>query len=357
MGRLQIVRVGLLLVGVTAIAGAQTETGLPDNASATVAKQGEAAQRRLDELRKMIERGKAPEALTELNTLAGQQPVPPGVETLRGVAFYSQNRFSEAEAAFARSLKQNSRDEEATQLRGLALFRLGRPTEAIPFLEAAHNWTRDTKTDPSYVLALCYIDTRRYDDARHSFATQYGFAPDSASAYLLAARMLLRREYVPIAKEYAQKALELDPALPLAHALLGEIALAGEHLEEAIAEFEKERARNPLEASSYDRLGDAYTRAGDYVRAQQALQQAVLLEPNSTGPYILLGKVYLKRQDPVSAAMYLERAEKMDPNNSITHVFLGQAYRQMGRTEDAKRQNDLAQSLPSSNQPRLDTMK
>jgi tetratricopeptide (TPR) repeat protein len=241
-------------------------------------------------------------------------------------------------------------------MRGLTLYRLGRPTDAIPLLEAAHNWTSQTKIDPSYVLALCYLDTRRYDDARRAFATQYRFPPDSAPAYLLAARMLLRREYLPVAQDFAHKALELDLQLPLAHALLGEIALAGEHLDEAIAEFEKERSRNPLEGSIYDRLGDAYTRAGDYTKAQQALQQAVLLEPNSTGPYILLGKVFLKTQDPVSATMYLERAEKMDPGNSMTHNFLGQAYRALGRADDANREVQMAQKLRSADEPKLEAV-
>jgi predicted Zn-dependent protease len=305
----------------------------------------------------MIDRGHAADALKLLDGLAAQQPVPAGVNTLRGVALYAQNRFAEADAAFAIALKENARDEEAMQMRGLTLFRLGRPAEAIPLLEAAHNWTQDTKTDPSYVLALCYIDARRYDDARHAFALQYGFARDSAPAYLLAARMLLRREYVPVAKEFANKALELDPQLPLAHALLGEIALAGEHLDEAIVEFEKERARNPLEGSIYDRLGDAYTRANDYTRAQQALQQALLLEPNTTGPYILLGKVLLKRQDAVNAAMYLERAEKMDPNNFMTHNLLAQAYRLLGRASDANRQNEMAQRLQSANQPQMQPLR
>ena len=117
------------------------------------------------------------------------------------------------------------------------------------------------------------------------------------------------RQYLPVAQQFATKALELDPQLPLAHALLGEVAMAGGHLDEAIAQFEKERLRNPLDGSVYDRLGDAYTRAGDYTQAQQSLQRALLLEPNSTGPYILLGKVLLKKQDPVNAVMYLERAE------------------------------------------------
>ncbi len=230
-------------------------------------------------------------------------------------------------------------------MRGLTLFRLGKPDEAIPLFEAAHSWNPQTKYDPNYVLALCYSDTHRYDDARHAFAAQYGFAPDSASAYLLAARLFFRRGYLSTAQDYAAKALELDPQLPLAHGLLGEIALAGEHLDVAIAEFEKERARNPLEGGIYDRLGDAYTRSGDYIKAERALQQALLLEPNATGPYILLGKVLLRQKDPVSAAMYLERAEKMDPGNTMTHSLLGQSYRAMGRAEDASREMQIVQKL------------
>jgi len=310
----------------------------------------------LVQLRLMIDRGHTEDALKQLDTLAAQQPVPAGVNRLRGLALYSQNQFAEADAAFASALTQDPHDEESTQLRGLTLFRLGRPADAIPLLESTHGWTSETKVDPSYVLALCYLDTRQYDSARRALATQYGFPPDSAPAYLLAARMLLRREYLPIAQQFATKAVELDPQLPLAHALLGEVALAGEHLDEAVAEFEKERLRNPLEGSIYDRLGDAYTRAGDYTKAQQALQRALLLEPTATGPYILLGKVLLKRQDPASATMYLERAEKMDPGNYITHSLLGQAYRLLGRAEDASREIQTSQKIQGASGPKLETV-
>jgi Flp pilus assembly protein TadD len=35
----------------------------------------------------------------------------------------------------------------------------------------------------------------------------------------------------------------------------------------------------------------------------------------------------------------------MDPNNSVAHHLLGQAYRDMGRTEDAERELQIAQQL------------
>jgi predicted Zn-dependent protease len=304
-------------------------------------------------LQQLIDEGHADEALKQLDA----QPPAPGRDRMRGQAFYALDRFQDADRAFVAAIAADPHDEESAQMRGLTLFRLGHPAEAIPLLEHSHQWGANTKVDPSYVLALCYLDTRRYDDARHAFALQYGFPGDSAPAYLLAARMFLRREFVPIAQASAEKALAIDPQLPLAHALLGEVALAGNHTDEAIAQFEAERARNPLAPSVYDRLGDAYLRAANYPMAQQILERAVLLEPNATGPYILLGKVLLKRQAPVTASMYLERAEKMDPTNTMTHSLLGQAYRALGRTDDAARETEAVQKLQAKSEPRLDGSK
>src|SRR5215471_11669077 len=133
-----------LAVGTHAAGGQTQPVQEPLNSSA--AKEADA----LAEPRKMIDRGRPDDALKVLDGLAARQPTPTGVDTLRGVALYAQNRFAEADAAFAIALKKNARDEEAIQMRGLTLFRLGRPSEAIPLLEAAHNWTQETKTDPSY---------------------------------------------------------------------------------------------------------------------------------------------------------------------------------------------------------------
>lgn len=307
-------------------------------------------------LRHSIDTGHAADALKKIEELRAQNSKMPGLSRVEGLAEYAQSELKLADAAFAAALVEDPNDVESSQMRGLTLFRLGRPADAIPLLELAGSKGGLGKADPNYILALCYMDTRRYDDARHAFAAQFGFAGDSAEAYLVAARMLLRREYLPIAQSYAQKATELEPALPLAHEVLGEIALAGNHLDEAIAEFEKEKAHNPLEGAIYDRLGDTYGRAARYDDAQRSLQEAILLEPNSTGPYILLGKTMLKKGDPIAAVTYLGRAEQMDPANYITHSLLGQAYRAMGRTEDAARETVTAQRLQTASEPKLENV-
>lgn len=307
----------------------------------------------LREAKSLVDTGQLDQALQKLDTLAREQPEPPGVEYLRGMVFYEQGKMTEASVAFAKAVTQDPKDQEAQQMEGISLFRLGKSAEALPLLEQAHGSVPNANVDPNYVLGLCYMDTRRYDDARKAFADQYGFPPESAPAYLLAARMLLRRDYLPLAEESARKALALKPGLPRAHFLLGEVALARGRSADAIAEFEQEGELDPLDGAVYERLGDAYLRNGDFNRAQQALDRAVLLEPNVNIPFILLGKVLLKQQNSLMAKMYLEHALKIDPNNYMAHYLLGQAYRALGRAEDAKREYQAATEIQSASSPQL----
>jgi len=305
-----------------------------------------------EDARAMAAKGRLDEAMSALDQLAAQTPTTAGVQRLRGLIFYQKDELPKAADAFEKAIAQDASDRESTEMEGVTLFRLGRPQDALPYLEKAHAAVENANIDPQYVLGLCYSDVARYDDARHAFAAQYGFPPDSPQAYLLAARLFLRRELKEQATAQAQKALELDPKLPLAHQLLGEGALARGDVQTAINELEAERTINPLDGELYDRLGDAYLRAGQYEQAQQSLNRAVLLEPSATGPYILLGQTFLKLKDPIQALHYLVRAEQMDPSNYITHNLLAQAYKATGQLSEANREFKLVVAIQHHDDPK-----
>ena len=206
-------------------------------------------------------------------------------------------------------------------------------------------WYPSANVDASYILGICYMQTKDYASSRKAFAKMFGVSPESAASYLFTARMMLRFDFDVVAEEYAKKAVELDPKLPLAHSLLGEIYVYKSRIPEATEQFQKELELNPGDAAVYYKLADAYTRAQKYEDAEKLLQRSIWLDATSTGPYILMGKVLEKKGEPLLAARALQRAIAMDPNNSIPHHLLGLAYRELGRTEDAERELKLSEQL------------
>ena len=348
------VGIAIALLGATlAPAACFAQSGRADAAAVQAA---EKAAPTLVEARELAAKGKLDRSLAELDTLAKVEPEEAGVERLRGIILYQKDQLTEAGTAFSRAVSQDPTDREAIEMLGITLFRMNRPGEAIPLLEQADAIpVQGANVEPRYVLGLCYTDAKRYDDARVAFAAQFGFASESAEAYLVTARMFLRREFADQAATYAQKALELNPALPGAHQLLGEIALAKAYLATAVKELESEQKLNPLDGPMYDRLGDAYVRNGQFEEARVALDKALLLEPNATGPYILLGEALIKLGEPVQALHYLNRAVAMDPGNSVTHNMLGQAYRATGQTAEANREYKLAVEIQHRNDPKPET--
>lgn len=296
----------------------------------------------------LVDKGQLDQALKELDAIAQQHPDEKGLELLRGKAFYLKAKFESADDAFQKAIAKAPDDKEAIQLRGVTLFRMGKIADAIPLLEQSHENLTALNLDGRYVLALCYLNANRFDDARRYFASLYRLQPDSAAAYLLLARMLIRWQNSPTAEEMAQKAIVLNPRLPGAHFLVGQVALGQGLVDKALSEFEQEAVLNPMYGPVYDRLGDAYMQNNQFEKAQDALNQAILLEPDATGPYILLGKVLLKRDNPSTAATYLKRAVQMDPSNEFSHFFLGQAYRDLGRKQESIAEFQAAEKIKAA---------
>jgi len=337
----------ILLALLSLAAPAQTQ----QNATQSAADAPEPAPSLFEQAQALAGKGRLDKAMAILDQLATQTPEPAGAERMRGMIFYQKEQFQEAIQAFSKAAGQDPNDRESIEMQGVSLYRTGRSAEAVPLLEKANATVVRANVNPEYVLGLCYTDLKRYDDARHEFATQYGFPPESAEAYLLAARLFLRREFAAEAAVQAHKALEINPSLPLAHQLLGEVALSKADISGAISELEAERKINPLNGLLYDRLGDAYLRSGKYEEAQQALNRAVLLEPSATAPYILLGETFLKLKEPIQALHYLDHAAKMDPSNYLTHNLLGQAYKATGQVAEANREFQMVIDLQHNDKP------
>jgi tetratricopeptide (TPR) repeat protein len=297
--------------------------------------------------RKLIERGKTEEAISELKAIEARDPGAKGLALEMGTAYYKKGDYPQAAEYLKKVTAADPANNEATQLLGLSYYLMGHPADAVPLLERVQGWYPRANVDAAYILGICYIQLKNYDQARKSFGKMFDVPGDSAAAYLFTARMLLRQDYDPIAEEYAHKAAALDPKLPLVHFLLGELYTYKSRIPEAIAEFQKEMTINPGNAATYYKLADAYSRVQKYDEAERLLQRSIWLDATTTGPYILMGKVLEKKGEFELALRALQHAAAMDPNNPTTHHLLGQAYRDMGRKEEAESELQLAEQLQS----------
>jgi tetratricopeptide (TPR) repeat protein len=300
------------------------------------------------EAQRQSQLGKFDEALAQLGALASAQPDAKGLSHEMGTVYYKKSDYIQAAAQFKKAIEEDPGDSEAIQLLGLSYYLAGRPAEAIAPLERVQTWYPSANVDAAYILGICYIQTKDYPSARRAFARMFAVPPDSAASYLFTARMLLRQDFGPVAEEYALKAVELDPKLPLAHSLLGELYVYKSRIPEAIEQFQKELELNPADAAVYYKLADAYSRLQNYEAAERLLQRSIWLDATSTGPFILMGKILEKKGETVLAVRALQRALAMDPNNPIPHHLLGQAYRHLGKNEDADRELRIASQLEQS---------
>jgi tetratricopeptide (TPR) repeat protein len=328
---------------------ASRQTSTVPNASQNAA-DAQAAQ--FNEARRLLQVGRFDEALSVLHELEQKQPGLKGLSHELGAAYYRKGDYANAIASLKKAIEENGADSEAVQLLGLSYYLAQKPAEAIPELEKVQTWYASANIDAAYILGICYIQTKDYPKARAAFAKMFEVPSDSAASYLFTARMLLRQDFAPVAEEYARKAVELNPKLPLAHQLLGELYLYQSKVDEAITEFRKELEVNPGDAAAYYKLADAYSRVQKFDNAERLLQRSVWLDPTSTGPYVLLGKVLQKKGETQLAVRALQRALAMDPNNPIPHHLLGQAYRDLGKNEDAERELKIAGQLEQSQNTR-----
>ena len=295
--------------------------------------------------RGLLERGKTDEAVAVLQRISAQQPELKGLAHEMGVALYKKSNFADAIPSLLKAVDEEHGDKEAIQLLGLSYYFTGKFADAIPLLERSQSWYRVANVDAFYVLGLCEIFVKDFDGARAVFAKMFDVPTESGASYLFTARMLIRQDLGAAGEKYAQKAVALDPKLPLAHYLLGELYLSQSKIPEALAELQKELEVNPGYAGVYYKLADADMRLEKFEEAERLLQRSIWLDPNSTGPYILLGKVLEKKGESELAVRTLRRALTMDPNNPISHYVLGQAYHQMGRNDEANSEFKLAEQL------------
>ncbi len=296
----------------------------------------------------LINQGQLNEAIKILQSELVKRPNNIMLNYWLGKAFYKQGIYKNAVDNLVLGIKSftNAAPEykEAVQMLGLSHYLLGHLAESIPYLEQLVVWNPEN-SELTYALGICYIQTRNPIRSREIYARLFGVSVNSPSAFLLNAQMHVRQRFEETAEIELIQALKLDPKLPQANFILGELAIYKAEIDKGIIFLKKEIELNPANGMAYYRLGEALSRQLKWDESIQPLQKSIWLNPFFSGPYIVLGKVYFKKDDLGNAENLLRRAVSMDTKNFSAHHLLAQVLQKAGKIDDAKKEFEIAEQL------------
>jgi choline-sulfatase len=127
------------------------------------------------------------------------------------------------------------------------------------------------------------------------------------------------------ARQFLEKALQLDPASPTALRQLGELELAAKEFDKASAHLKRASELRPDDSTAAFELGEAMEKAGNWPGARDALESSLKLAPGQMPARLLLGRVYLQLKDAKNAEDQFEAALLVDSNNTDGRVGLAEA--------------------------------
>ena len=178
---------------------------------------------------------------------------------------------------------------------GAALQALGRPEEALTFLEASLR-IRPSSVTARNNLAAALFQLERYDDAVEEF-----------------------RRALQLDKDY------LNARYNLARAL----AARGDRTA-AMAELRIHLAANPDDGDAQEFAGGLLGSAGSFAEALPYFRRAAHLKPASSDTLTNLGAALAAAGDPADAVPVFEKALLLDPSNTVAKENLARARRSLG---------------------------
>src|ERR1700719_1850861 len=217
-----------------------------------------------------------------------------------------------AKAARALS-KKPTENPEAHRFYLLGRYEFAKYTQS-GWNNAIRYYEEALKLDPNYALAYCGL------------ADNYAY---------MGSVVMREREAIEKEKEFAEKALALDPELAEAHMSHALVLVANYDWRNGLREFDRALELNPNLAFAYELQAWTVNGLGRFDEAIAKTRKAVELDP--LNPFFQMSLSFYqywgRRYD--DAIAQARKTLAMDPNSAISHVLLGLSFLKKGDTAGA----------------------
>lgn len=258
-----------------------------------------------------------------------------------GMANERTGDYAGAVRSYRRGLEAEPANPELLNALGFTLFQQGKSRDAIASFEKA------LAADPKHWkahnnMALASIDLGELELAEAHYRESLAIEPQPA-IYSDLGFVLERLGMTEEANEQYRKSLKLDPESAPAHFnLAGSLARRGEFAT-AEVHFRAALKKRP-NAQTLTGLGFVLARQGRVVEAIASLRSAIEASPKNPVAYDQLGKILVEQGRFEEAAANYRQLVGNRPSVAA-HQNLAQILTQLGHTEEARKQMEMAKTL------------
>jgi eukaryotic-like serine/threonine-protein kinase len=178
---------------------------------------------------------------------------------------------------------------------------------------AIASFSSATQQDPKYALAYSGL----------------------GEAYLRKASSTGDQQWTALAHQNAERSVQLDGNLAIAHSVLGSVYLDQGRQQDAIRELQRSMDLAPANAEALRKLAAIYSAQGRFDEAEALYLRSTKSRPTDWYGYLLVGVFYYGRGRYPEAEAALIQAKSLSPDNDLVRVDLGGIYRMHGRYQDA----------------------
>ena len=222
----------------------------------------------------------------------------------------------------------DTKNDEANRLNLQARGELRNYTSRVRLRNAVNLFGKALTLDPTFVLAYAGL----------------------GEAYWRMYEMTKDPQWVDSAESAWSHANTFNPRLPEVRLVRGVLYRVSGKYPAAIEEFLSVLSMDSLNADAYRELGDAYAKANQPVKAEEAYKKAIAIRPKDWTVYNYLGRFYFGAMRTEEAIELWKKVTELAPDVRIGYNNLGVAYfMRLERWRDAISSFEQALQIDSSN--------
>lgn len=177
------------------------------------------------------------------------------------------------------------------------------------------------------ILAQCYMELNRFEDAEKSFNRALSLQPNHEEALNgLAYIYATREEKLDVALRYAKKAIEINGMKAEFHHTLGWVLFKTGEVESSIQSFKRALELNPKYMLARYNLGLAYYIQKNYVQALEAFNAVLEINPTHDKALMFKAIALAKTNNAEEALLTLEKLKKTTYQNTALNKVVSNLY-------------------------------